>query len=378
LGLGQSEYLLNLARRQKARFGQQPAELKNKQMSLWKTSVAVAFLNLFLACGETDPSRQFSLVLEEGGGKYTAGAQVGVRLENREGLAVDSLGYFLDGTPLQAEGNRLTLTSQTLGSKTLEARFLNGGQWVTLEKEILLLAENKPEIYTYEVLATYPHDREAFTQGLEFHGDTLYESTGRKGASTLRKVDYRSGKVLKSVALDKQYFGEGITIWNDTIAMLTWKEGMGFLYDRESLEPTGTFSYGQSREGWGLCNDGRHLFKSDGTQKIWRLDPVTLKEEGFIQTVTDRSVFNKANELEYAGGKIYANVWQKESMMIIDPKTGAIEGVVNFGGLRDRVTQHRDLDVFNGVAYHEQRGTFFVTGKNWDKLFEVRIVKKGE
>lgn len=343
-----------------------------------KTIAVVAFLNLFLACGETDPSKQFSLVLEEGKGKFTAGEQIGVRLENREGLAVDSLGYFLEGTPLKAQGNRVTLASQTLGSKTLQARFRSGGQWITLEKEVLLLASRKPEVYSYEVVATYPHDREAFTQGLEFHGDTLYESTGRKGASTLRKVDFRTGRVLQSVALDKQYFGEGITIWKDTLAMLTWKAGMGFLYDRESLEPLGTFSYGESREGWGLCNDGRRIYKSDGTEKIWLLDPGTLREEGYIQTVTDRSVFNKANELEYAGGKIYANVWQKESMMIIDPQTGAIEGVVNFGGLREQVTQHRDLDVFNGVAYHEQRGTFFVTGKLWDKLFEVRIVKKGE
>jgi glutamine cyclotransferase len=116
--------------------------------------------------------------------------------------------------------------------------------------------------------------------------------------------------------------------------------------------------------------------KSDGTQRIWKLNPSTLEEEDYIETVTDRSVFNKANELEYVGGKIYANVWQKESMMIIDAQTGAIEGVVNFGGLSKEVTQHRDLDVFNGVAYHKGRQTFFVTGKNWDKLFEVRIVKR--
>ncbi|TFG74403.1 MAG: glutaminyl-peptide cyclotransferase, partial [Flavobacteriales bacterium] len=134
--------------------------------------------------------------------------------------------------------------------------------------------------------------------------------------------------------------------------------------------------YGNSKEGWGLANDGENLYKSDGTEKIWLLDPATLVEKEFIETVTDKSIFNKANELEYVDGKLYANVYQKESMMIIDAKSGAIEGVINFGGLKDKVTQHELLDVLNGVAYHPERKTFFVTGKNWDKMFEVNIVKK--
>ncbi|MDH3699159.1 MAG: glutaminyl-peptide cyclotransferase, partial [Flavobacteriaceae bacterium] len=121
-----------------------------------------------------------------------------------------------------------------------------------------------------------------------------------------------------------------------------------------------------------------YIYKSDGTEKIWRLDPATLQEIDYIQTVTDRSIFNKANELEYVDGKIYANVWQKESMMIINAKSGAIEGVVNFGGLKNKVKQHAELDVFNGIAYHPERKTLFVTGKNWDTLFEVRIIPRKE
>ena len=140
------------------------------------------------------------------------------------------------------------------------------------------------------------------------------------------------------------------------------------------------FSYGESREGWGLCNDGSKLFKSDGTEKIWFLDPTTLEEQGYIETVTNKSIFNKANELEYVDGKIYANVYQKESMMIIDATSGAIEGVINFGGLKGKVKKGPDWDdtnsVLNGVAYHPERETFFVTGKNWDKLFEVKIRRK--
>lgn len=350
--------------------------LQNRPMSALKIIPVTVGLSLFLACGETDPARNFSIDLEQGGKKFQAGQQVGIRIENKSDQVVDSVRYFLDGDPLVGAEGYISLNSPSLGTKTLQARIFSDGKSIILDREILLLAREQPEIYTYEILNTFPHDRNAFTQGLEFYGDTLYESTGRNGTSSLRKVDYRTGQVLKSFDLEKQYFGEGITILGDTIYMLTWKEGIGFLFDRETLRKTGTFRYGKSKEGWGLCNDGEQLFKSDGTQRIWLLDPATLEEKRAIQTVTNRSVFNKANELEYVNGKIYANVWQKESMMIIDARSGAIEGVVNFGGLRKQVAQHKDLDVFNGVAYHRERNTFFVTGKNWDKLFEVRIFKR--
>ena len=234
----------------------------------------------------------------------------------------------------------------------------------------------KRQVYSYEIVNTFPHDKKAFTQGLEFHNDTLYETTGKKGRSSLRKIDYKSGEILQQVNLENTFFGEGLTILNDKIYHLTWQSGTGFVYNLSDLKKVDSFKYGSSKEGWGLCNDGKKLFKSDGTEKIWFLNPETLVEEGYIQTVTNKSVFNKANELEYVDGKIYANVWQKESMMIINATSGAIEGVINFGGLKDKVTKHDQLDVLNGVAYHPGRKTFFVTGKNWDKLFEVTLVKK--
>lgn len=235
------------------------------------------------------------------------------------------------------------------------------------------MAEKAPVIYTYELVATYPHDMGAYTQGLEFDGDTLYESTGKKGKSSLRKVDYQSGEVLEQIDLDRSYFGEGLTLWKDKVVQLTWQSGQGFTYSKNPLRSTGSFQYGESKEGWGLCHDTEKIYKSDGTEKIWFLDPETLSEMGYLEIVTNKSIFNKANELEYVNGIIYANVWQKESMMLINAKTGAIEGVVNFSGLKAKVKQHAELDVFNGIAYHRDRQTFFVTGKNWDSLFEVRI-----
>lgn len=350
--------------------------LKHNGMTFCKLSFSAMLLTLFLACGEERPERFFSIHLGGDGSKFTAGDVVPIRLEARGDRVADSVSYLLGGQPLQVTDGQVRLEPPTLGTKSLEARFYSEGREITLNRDILILARQSPEIYTYEILNAFPHDREAFTQGLEFHGDILYESTGIKGASSVRRVDFQTGEVLAKTDLDRTFFGEGITVLGDTLFMLTWQSGQGFLYNRHTLERLGSFSYGQSKEGWGLCNDGKVLYKSDGSERIWKLDPATLEETGYIETVTNKSAFNKTNELEYVDGKIYANVWQKPSMMIIDAVSGAIEGVVNFGGLEKQITQHENLDVLNGVAYHPGRNTFFVTGKRWDKLFEVRIVKR--
>lgn len=345
-------------------------------MTNLKIGLTGLLLTLFLACDGENPARGFAVELGKGGRKFTHGETVSIGLKNTSGAAVDSVAYFLDGARLNPADGQVRLEGTQLGEKKLEARVYTAEGDFTLEKEITILAGTAPEIYTYEIVNTFPHDRDAFTQGLEFRGDTLYESTGQKGASSIRKVDFRSGEILARTDLPDTYFGEGLTILGDTLYMLTWQAKTGFLYNPDTLEKLGNFAYGESREGWGLCNNGEYLFKSDGSQRIWKLNPRTLEETGYIETVTDKSVFNKANELEYVDGKIYANVWQRPSMMIIDANSGAIEGVVNFGGLENKVTQHDQLDVFNGVAYHRGRETFFVTGKRWDKLFEVRIVKR--
>ncbi|NAY90745.1 glutaminyl-peptide cyclotransferase [Muricauda sp. JGD-17] len=338
------------------------------------------FLLFFLGCGgDTDPSKLFSIQLENKN-KLQQNQEIGVAIKNKKGIALDHVQYLIDGQELPLENGKIKLISQTLGNKTLIAKITYGEQSVEIEKKIRLLSSTPPEVYTYEIINTYPHDPKAYTQGLEFYRDTLYESTGKKGASTLRKVDYKTGKVLQKVDLDNTVFGEGITIINDKLYQLTWQSGFGYVYNPTNLEKLRNFTYGKSREGWGLCNNGEKIFKSDGTEKIWFLNPNTLNEQGYIETVTNKSIFNKANELEYVDGKIYANVYQRESMMIIDAGSGAIEGVINFGGLKGKVKKGPEWDetnsVLNGVAYHKDRGTFFVTGKNWDKLFEVQIMKK--
>ena len=329
---------------------------------------------LILACqDEVKPSSLFTLKMEPKASSYQFGDAVQISLKNKKNLPVDAVTYRLDGQSLGDGSKQIILQPERLGSKILEAEIISGKDTVLLKKKIKVLAANPPVIYTYEVVATYPHDMKAYTQGLEFDGDILYESTGKKGKSSLRKVDYRSGEVLERIDLDRTYFGEGLTLWEDNIIQLTWQSGQGFIYAKDPLRQSGSFQYGASKEGWGLCHDDEKIFKSDGTEKIWFLDPKTLSEMGYLEIVTNTSIFNKANELEYVDGIIYANVWQKESMMLINARTGAIEGVVNFAGLKSKVKQHPELDVFNGIAYHKERQTFFVTGKNWDTLFEVRI-----
>lgn len=346
-------------------------------MNFFKFTCCIILVSLLNCSEDPDPARFFTIAIEPKASSYQAGDSITLSLVNKKNLEVSKVTYKLGGKSLSSDMTFI-VPDLSLGDQEIKAEVISGTDTLIIFKKIKILASRAPEIFTYEIINEYPHDMKAYTQGLEFYGDTLYESTGRKGLSSLRKVDYKSGEVLKKIDLEPSYFGEGLTISDNKIYQLSWQAGIGFIYELDAFERSGSFQYGKSKEGWGLCHDDRYIYKSDGTEKIWRLDPATLQEIDYIQTVTDRSIFNKANELEYVDGKIYANVWQKESMMIINAQSGAIEGVVNFGGLKNKVKQHAELDVFNGIAYHPERKTLFVTGKNWDTLFEVRIIPRKE
>ncbi len=334
-----------------------------------------------MACGgDNSPTSLFEIELPNNQKSFAQNESISIGVKNKKEKTLGEITYSIDGKELPMSDGTISLDVPHLGNKILKAKVNYDDTFAEISKDIKILAPKAPEIYTYEIINEYPHDARAYTQGLEFHNDTLYESTGKKGRSSLRKIDFKTGKVLQKVDLDDIYFGEGLTILNDKIYMLTWQSGIGFVYNLKDLKKTDSFQYGQSKEGWGLANDGQRLFKSDGTEKIWFLNPDTLVEEDYIETVTNTSINDNANELEYIDGKIYANVYQKSGVMIIDAESGAIEGVVNFGGLSSKVTHHdswSDTDnVLNGIAYHPERKTFFVTGKEWDKLFEVKIQKK--
>ncbi|MFT6994031.1 MAG: glutamine cyclotransferase [Maribacter sp.] len=351
-------------------------------MSYLKILYTVVLFTFIVSCGSGNkkPSSLFDIVLDGNKTTLQQGDKLEVSIKNLTDKEIQKVAYRIDETILEADGNMLEFNISKLGNKTLIASITYDSKTVEVSKSLKVLAAKAPEIYTYTILNEFPHDNKAYTQGLEFYNDTLYEGTGKNGRSFLRSIDYSTGKVLQQVGLDKAYFGEGITILKDKIYQLTWKSRVGFIYDRKTMKKLDNFQYGESTEGWGLANDGNILFKSDGTEKIWFLNPDTMMEEGYIETVTNSSIFNKANELEYVNGKLYANVYQKPSVMIIDAKSGAIEGVVNFGGLSAKITKTENWvatdNVLNGIAYHPTRKTFFVTGKDWDILFEVQLHKK--
>ena len=261
------------------------------------------------------------------------------------------------------------LKNLTLGKKELIIKSSNGEKKVNFT----LLNNVAPKIYNYEIINEFSRSNDSYTQGLEFYNDTLYESLGRYGQSKLVKVEFNTGKKLKEIKLPSEYFAEGITILNDKIFQLTWKEKVGFVYDIDNFNRINTFEYKNSIEGWGICNDGNKLYKSDGTDKIWILNPENQKEESYIEIYTNKNKVVGLNELEWIDGKIYANRYLFDGIAIINPKNGAIEGVINLSSLKSRVTQHEKLDVINGIAYNKKRNSIFVTGKMWDKLFEIRI-----
>ncbi len=231
--------------------------------------------------------------------------------------------------------------------------------------------------YTYQVVHTYPHDPEAFTEGLFFDGGFLYESTGLEGHSSVRKVRLETGEVLQKHDLLPTYFGEGIVRWKDRLLQLTYKTEVGFVYDFNSFDVEKSFDY--KGEGWALTHDGKRILMSDGTPDIRFWDPETLRETGRI-TVTDQGqpVAN-VNELEWIKGEIFANVWQTDRIARIDPATGKVVGWIDLTGLLNPADQGSSQpDVLNGIAYDAQRDRIFVTGKKWPKLYEIKVVPKNQ
>lgn len=334
-------------------------------------------LMLLAGCnGRHATTRNFSVTIDSKKKDIRLYSTIKIGIKNKKNFNIDSVAVTIAGRRMPVVKDSITLKGIKPGKQELSTTIFYNETSETLKKTITIFSHIKPKIYTYTIINEYPHDRDAYTQGLEFYNDTLYESTGQRGRSSLRKTDYKTGQVLARLTLSDDYFGEGITILNDTLYLLTWQSGKGFVYDPKTFKPLGSFAYGKSKEGWGLCNDGTKLYKSDGTEKIWTLNPKTLVEEDYIQTVTNASISSKANELEFVNGKIYANTFLKDGVMIINPENGIIEGVVDFRGLKNKVTQHEKLDVLNGIAYNPKTQTFFITGKNWDKLFEVEILEK--
>jgi glutamine cyclotransferase len=227
-----------------------------------------------------------------------------------------------------------------------------------------------PQHYTYTIVHTYPHDENAFTQGLTYANGVLYEGTGLYGSSTLRKVDLETGNVLEAVWLPDGFFGEGITIADDTIVQLTWLSQVGFAYDRNNLSLLRNFTY--ATEGWGITFNGTCLIMSDGTDNLYFLDAVTYQNIGHIEVHDGNVSVTNLNELEYVNGDVYANIWQQQKIAVIDQETGQVKAWIDLTGI-ENATLSRE-EVLNGIAYDAENNRLFVTGKNWAHLFEIELV----
>nr|BFF41526.1 glutaminyl-peptide cyclotransferase [Tenacibaculum mesophilum] len=332
---------------------------------------------LITSCSETN--YKFKLNTTK---KTTLGEKAAIKFEQLKGEQIDSVHLYVNNKRVNTNETSVTVNTADfgVGKHAVTALAFYPNKSKKLNNSIEILAKEAPAVYSYKIVNIYPHDKGAYTQGLEYKNGYLYESTGRNGESTLRKVELETGKVLQKIDLDEKYFGEGMTIFNNKIYWLTWHARKGFIYDFETFKQLGSFNYTNSNQGWGLTHNGSELIKTDGSNKIWFLDANNQQEKRSVQVYTNKYPVDNLNEIELINGKVYANKWQQNSIVIINPETGVVEGVANLNGLRDIVAKDQTLetqdDVLNGIAYDAENNRLFVTGKHWGKLFEIELIKQ--
>lgn len=259
-----------------------------------------------------------------------------------------------------------------LGNHTFSYQLYLNGVKESNKTTLQLVSAKAPEKYTYRVIQTYPHSTDAYTQGLVIYKGVFYEGTGLKGKSALKIIDPLTGNALKTHTLDPQYFGEGITVFNEKIYQLTYQNKTCFVYDL-NFKPINSFSY--ATEGWGLTNNQTELIMSDGSNRLFFINPETFSIIRTIEVYDDKAPRYMLNELEMINGKIWANVYQQNTILIINPDNGMVEAEIDFSGILPDADYTSATDVFNGIAYDSNTGAIYVTGKNWPKLFKIEIIK---
>lgn len=344
---------------------------------------------LFIACNDNKKIENNSLTIDLSKLKqtYTLKEDVTLQLKSDAGNEIDSVQYFINDKKIGSVKANAVLTynlsSAKHGVQNIKAIAYTKGKTNETTTKIDVLSHVQPAIYSYTIVNTYPHDIKAYTQGLEFHGDLLIESTGNgegigtrtKGKSSIRKVHAKTGEVIKINELDDTIFGEGATVLNNKIYQLTYKNNEAYVYNLESLQKEKTLPYFKNTEGWGLTNDGTNLYMTDGSDRVYKINPADFSLIDYFVVSTNRGTVPSVNELEWVNGEIYANFYGQDAIGVFSPIDGTVNAVIDLSDLKNKVTQHPDLDVLNGIAYNKKTGTFFVTGKNWDKMFEIRINK---
>lgn len=311
-------------------------------------------------------------------GKYQSQDAIELGILNANSKTVDSVLYYNNDVKIGSKKGLdklfFNLKDCKLGYQNLKAVVYFEGENAEASTRIELVSNIEPKLLKYTIVNTYPHDTASFTEGLEFYKDTLYESTGSGNncKSYLRKYDYKTGKIFKQIDLDSQYFGEGITFINNKIVQLTWQSKTGFIYNANTWKLEKTFAFDKDIEGWGMTNDGKYIYQSDGTEKIWKMNPENQKMISYVNVYSGSSKIKSINELEWIDEKIYVNVWQKDAIAVVNPSSGAVEGILDLSGLRKSI-KFPQAEVLNGISYNPKTKTIFVTGKQWEKLFEITV-----
>lgn len=332
------------------------------------------------SCGpsEKDKLSYFSFNTSSFKEQYQPNESISLEVVNNEKKEVDSISYYVNevkvATKKGLEKVSFDFKEKKLGYQNLKALVYFDDDTVEATARVELVSSIEPKLLSYKIVNVFPHDTLSFTEGLEFYRDTLFESIGQYNKSKLLKTNYKTGAIYKSVDLEGNYFGEGITIINNQIIQLTYKELTGFVYNADTWKVEKKFTFDKQVEGWGLTNDGTFLYQSDGTEKIWKMDPKSLKMIDYINVYTNSSKIKSVNELEWINGKIYSNIWTKDAIAVVNPKNGSVEAILNLSDLRKQV-KNSTAEVLNGIAYNPKTKTLFVTGKYWEKMFEIKVTE---
>lgn len=311
---------------------------------------------------------------------YSYNEELNISFENKDRFPIDSAAIYINGQRIATTGKDVKSYTYPIpegknGNTTIKVM-----TWHPENKRgiatgsIRVKPDKAPVQYKYDLVKVYPHDPKAYTQGLAYHDGYMYEGTGQYGESSIRKTNMKDGKILSVLNIDSQLFGEGITLYKDKIYQITWRSRKGFIYDLKTFSLESTFQY--NSEGWGITTAGDHLIMSDGSNKLYHVAPSTFNILKEIEVYDNNGEVTQLNELEYVDGLVWANVWLTDRIVAIDPETGAVKAELDMSGLlspAEKAALDDKDDVLNGIAWNPEKGTYYVTGKRWPKMFEIKI-----
>lgn len=371
-------------------FGHLQHNVMKRNSVLYFAAAALIIFACNFGCNDGKHTDQDVTISPDAGTTFNAGKDVTVTVKYPGDAAPDSIVYWLDAARVAVKKDAspviIKTDTLTLGSKAITAKLYRQGTSYDVSTNIVLLAAKAPEKLSFKIEKVFPHDTSSYTEGLQYVDGYLYESDGGYldpppgdeilGPSSLRKVDLTTGKVLQSFQNDPKVFAEGIAVVDDKIVQLTYREKIGYVFDKKTFKLLNTFNNNVGVEGWGMTYDGEKLYMDDSTNRLWFLDKDTYQQKGFVDVYDNKGPIDSINELEYVDGKIYANVYGYDEIVVIDPKTGAVLQTINTASLYPKNKRNKEADVLNGIAWDAKGKRMFITGKRWDKLFQVSFVKK--